>query len=99
MATPVAGECEQLGEEARKLERAGELSQAEADIILAKYELEQAKARREEARRRDAQAGSSGQGAEGAGRGLHAHRARSTRLPVPAGGSRSPAGSPRRTIR
>jgi hypothetical protein len=42
MATPVPPEVEQLGEEARKLERAANYLKADADVILAKYELEQA---------------------------------------------------------
>ena len=74
MATPVPPEVEQLGEEARKLERAANYLKADADVILAKYELEQADDKREEARRRDHQTGGSRQGAEGARRGLHVDR-------------------------
>ena len=42
MATPVPPEVEQLAEEARKLERAANYLKADADVTLAKYELEQA---------------------------------------------------------
>ncbi len=42
MLTPVPPEVEQLGEEARKLERAANYLKADADVIVAKYELEQA---------------------------------------------------------
>ncbi|HYM12634.1 MAG TPA: DUF1549 domain-containing protein, partial [Bryobacterales bacterium] len=43
MATPVPENVEQLAEEARKLERAANVLYAEADLILAHYEFDQAR--------------------------------------------------------
>jgi hypothetical protein len=42
MLTPVPPDVEQLADEARKLERAANYLKADADVILAKYQLEQA---------------------------------------------------------
>ena len=43
MATPAPPDVEQLAEEARKLERAANYLKADAEVMLGKYELEQAK--------------------------------------------------------
>jgi hypothetical protein len=42
MATPVPADVEQLAEEARKLERAANYLKADAEVTLAKYELDEA---------------------------------------------------------
>ena len=78
MATPVPGNMEQLAEEARKLEHAANVVAAEADLILAHYDFDQARsdpAKIDEKKlaARHRQAGSRAEGTQGTGRGLHVH--------------------------